>query len=321
MNAIENALRMVCDDLERVEPTAPSLHFARGVLAATEARPTMLAATPVFHGSRALFNDKMPEIIADYEGGMTLTEVAEKHGRSYMTIQRRLIESGVTIRPRTRKIDVKAAEIIADYQAGYAVLDLSVKYGFGTSAVSALLRRNGVKAQKSGVAQKAGNTLRLKQDAAPRIERIMELRAQGKTGDQIGAEFGITRERVRQIVSVSGRMEEFRERPFSPEQLAILKEYETGSALHEVASKLGVSDPTVRKWLQRAGITIRHKIPRHSEETKRRAVLAGELYRQGKKGREIAEAIGCKRPDEVYRYLQMAGVKRNRRHVPLGAAS
>ncbi len=95
MSAFEKALRMVCDDLERIAPETPSLHFARGVLAAGAAMP----APVVLVGQQGL---PAQEIIEKYRNGMGGPELAREYGCSSETIYRLLMRFGINGKGRPR---------------------------------------------------------------------------------------------------------------------------------------------------------------------------------------------------------------------------
>lgn len=205
MNAISQALTQVCDELERYDPNAPALHFARGLLAAANVSVTAPSPAPspviagLTHGNRKGMGLTMDNVIADYQAGATLMELGAKYGVSYMTIQRRLVDCGVHIRPRTNKIERDTPAIAAAYRAGATLTEISAQFGFSPSTVRQALRAADVPMRTRG--RVWGRSSQSEQ----REREIITLRQQGRTCAEIANKFGITRQRVSQIV---GRYEE-----------------------------------------------------------------------------------------------------------------
>lgn len=142
----------------------------------------------------------------------------------------------------------------------------------------------------------------------------------GQTLQSIGDKFGLTRERVRQILRLEGvkslglRKEHIRKSNVTPEfREAVGADYAAGLSLHTIADKHGVSTTWVIKCADALGYPRRGKVgmPR-KPETAAKAEMAADLYRRGYKTREIASHIGVPKACMVYRYLDIAGVERNR---------
>ncbi len=91
--------------------------------------------------------------------------------------------------------------IIEAYQTGDRVVDLSERHGMTVSGVYGILRRYGIpRHQKRGPTTGARKLRQFtERDAA-----IVRLYENGKTLEELGASFGITRERVRQILVRDG---------------------------------------------------------------------------------------------------------------------
>lgn len=254
---LAQALRAVCDDLEKHDPQAPSLHFARGVLAGCKGvRVVGVSREQPKRGYRGKYAEHAAGMAADYQAGMTLFDVAQKFGCAPSVVRLLVSAEGVEIRPP------------------------------------------GAKHMKRG-------------DTDPRVPQFMAMRAAGATGAEIGRAFGITRERVRQLIEKAGKHDEFHVRPFKPHEIEALEEYRAGQSLDYVAAKLGVNSSTARGYLTRHGIPIRpsRKLMKQREERDRLAAQIAGRYRAGENVADIARAFGFKKPEQIYRYLAVAGVK------------
>lgn len=203
------------------------------------------------------------------------------------------------------------------YESGMSILQVAERAGTNAPQVSYALKRSGYKVRGPGnrshedPARVAAR--RAKLDA--RVGEIMEMRERGMSGPEIGVVLRITRERVRQLVAKAGRTEEFENRPLTPEQLLILREYEDGLDMRSLATKLEVGEGTTRKWLERAGIPIRPLRRRRDQEglTKERTEQVVCLYERGLTSKEIARRLDLPSPSAVYRYLGYAAHPRKRK--------
>lgn len=282
MSAVHDALRAVCADLERLEPDAASLHFARGVLAGGA-------------GRRPIPLD-MDAIKAERRDGDTIATIAARHGVSRLTIQKRLASE-------PRPIKIASAEMIAAYESGKSLTYVAAQFGVSVDTCRARLRASGVVIRpKNGSPRRA---------PPERIERIMALRAEGKDGYQIGNIIGISRERVRQIVIKAGRKDEWGEiKPITPDELAAIELYREGMSLALAAAKAGMSEQTFKKRLSRAGATIRpsRKRQRAKDAMAQKDTQVTRLYQEGLSGKEIAAQCGLPNATDVYRHLARAGV-------------
>lgn len=201
MTPITKALTQVCDELERHDPNAPALHFARGLLAAANVAVTASSPAPspvvagLTHGNRKGMDLSMDSVIADYQAGATLMELGAKYGVSYMTIQRRLVDCGVHIRPRTNKIDRDTPSIAAAYRAGATIVEIAAQFNYSTAAIRQALRAAEVPMRPRGP-----NPIRFNQ-SKERERNMIAMRMQGLTCAEIAKKYGITPQRVSQIVA------------------------------------------------------------------------------------------------------------------------
>ena len=82
------------------------------------------------------------ECIADYQSGLSLSDVAEKHNTSKYLVTRLLKQHNVAIRTSAEQkmIDDRATEIIEDYRAGLTISELSKKYQISLARVRYCLK-------------------------------------------------------------------------------------------------------------------------------------------------------------------------------------
>jgi uncharacterized protein (DUF433 family) len=204
---------------------------------------------------------------ADYESGMTLRQVAEKHGSTFLTVRKGLIAAGVSMRryTTTREKGVEDEARAAEFERRYA----------------------------------AGETLQ-----------------------QIGEAFGVSRERVRQVLrkvgvpSLGWRKENLRQpHPLSEAEIEAARLYDEGTRPKDLVQRFGLTHAQLLAAVSRCGYP--HK------STAEWARLSGvdeiaarvaALYQAGTSAAEIARTVpGIRLPERVYWYLRRAGVKARRR--------
>jgi DNA-binding CsgD family transcriptional regulator len=278
------------------KPDAPALHFAKGILAAgTSITP------PTIGGRLSLPAD---EIIEKWRAGKGAPEIAEEYNCSSQSIYRLLMRFGINGKGRPRGPRNNAARIADDaarlYLEGKAIIEVAAELDVSRTAVTKALALANVEIRNGK-----------KNDH--RIDRIMEMRSGGATLEEIGNELGITRERVRQLVILAGKKDDFAERPLRPEEIAAAAEYEAGGSLYFVAAKLGVGQFAARAVILKAGFKIRPGKMRNWELARQRAEEVARRYRAGEPAAEIAAALGFKKGEQIYRYFGLAGIKPNRK--------
>lgn len=140
----------------------------------------------------------------------------------------------------------------------------------------------------------------------------------GETLQSIANDYGITRERVRQIlrtlgVPSLGLRPQHAHRPTAPATVNaehVVALYNAGLGTTEIAAEIDDNVWNVRNALKRAGCKLemgRNRKP----ETAVKAAEAARLYQQGVRTVDIAERIGCGQPS-IYRFLRIAGVTPSR---------
>ena len=86
-------------------------------------------------------------MVEDYNAGMTLRQVAAKHGQTNYTVASLLRERGVAIRPvayyHTRH-DVDAAAMVEEYLSGLSMDEVAAKHGVGRRVVVNRLKERNV---------------------------------------------------------------------------------------------------------------------------------------------------------------------------------
>jgi transposase len=90
-----------------------------------------------------------------------------------------------------------------------------------------------------------------------RIERLRQMRSEGKTLEEMGSADGVTRERVRQLCLKAGIDTDAKTRPLNEIERKAVAECLDGASLEHVAMSAGVHPGTLRNWIIRAGEKVR----------------------------------------------------------------
>lgn len=151
---------------------------------------------------------------------------------------------------------------------------------------------------------------------------IAKMYRQGATLQEIGVKFGVTRERIRQILRKNG-VPSLGLRPKDTAlniSRASVQMALDGSTINQIASTLGVSRTCVAGALKKNGIVaLKGKHPKH-DDMARMALNVANDYQNGMRIADIAEKHGLKHITYIARYLKIAGVKPSRRPVLSGFA-
>jgi uncharacterized protein (DUF433 family) len=140
----------------------------------------------------------MAQIVEDYESGMKVSDLVEKYGISKPVLYERLREEGVEIGDRKRGAkwrDLPTEQIVGEYESGMTLQELGKWYGVSVKTIRSRLKEAGVQIRNRGM--KVGSELK---DNKDRDSRIKERYQRGLSMATVGEEFGISRERVRQIL-------------------------------------------------------------------------------------------------------------------------
>jgi DNA-binding CsgD family transcriptional regulator len=148
----------------------------------------------------------------------------------------------------------------------------------------------------------------------PRDLQIAAAYRSGKTMAATGAMFGITRERVRQILAKVSEPSRRTTRFPSAVGDKVARLYKRGETIDAAAKAVGVSAFTARNMLVERGI---ERLPGVSAayrraSTRKRQESMVRLYRQGKTFKELAQTFGTS-TTSVQRVLDRLGVERRRR--------
>lgn len=142
-----------------------------------------------------------------------------------------------------------------------------------------------------------------------RHAEVIALYQQGKTMAEIGATFGITRQRVCQVLQHNGVKADQsrrgrRKTPKETIDMYVKEALATGSK-RTAAEKFGVSVDVITRALRRNGVVLREKTKFTQEETK---LDIKRRYLSGEKLRLIAESYGT-RPQHINTLLRKWGVQ------------
>ncbi len=199
----------------------------------------------------------------------------------------------------------QAASMAARYAEEVSGLAVAAEFGVDAATVYRAVHAAG------GTIRARGPASGFSKIARTRLEEMVALRAQGKTLDEIGEVFKVTRERVRQILTRGGY--DTHTRPLKPEELQAAQAYADGASLYEMAAKLKVTELVAKKVLRRAGIPLRKRCRASAVQADARAERIAELYASGSTLAAIVREVGLKNPNCIYRYLARAGVDFRRR--------
>jgi DNA-binding CsgD family transcriptional regulator len=225
----------------------------------------------------------------------TLHQVANNLHMTVGAVRRLLDQAGIERRrgPRTRVLLITETrrilneeEVIRAYEEGGTAEEVGRMLGIAHSTVRRVLKRHGIPGRRRG--RKIG----------PPSQRNLEIAAiyqSGKTLQQTGAQFGVTRERVRQIIGRVG----VPSRPAGPGNSPLTSErreeavrlYRKGKSRAAVAAMLRMGPKTVRQILDAEGVA-HHKCGRRSRpEQRRRQKAMVQMYQRGETLTAVARAF------------------------------
>lgn len=91
-------------------------------------------------------------LVAAYEAGATVEELAERHGCSVTTVRAVLAGEGVELRARGPRspLEGREAEVAAAYEAGGTVRELAERFGANQRTIRKVLASAGVVMRRPG---------------------------------------------------------------------------------------------------------------------------------------------------------------------------
>lgn len=138
------------------------------------------------------YSSLAPVLAADYESGLSVQQVAVKHGMSYPTAYRYLKQAGVVIsayRPGVRKHKYDYAAIAQGYVDGKNTRELAELFHCDPSQITYALRKQGIKVD------------RVRHKRSPRREIARRLKREGMSYANIGQHMGISRQRAQRLIA------------------------------------------------------------------------------------------------------------------------
>ena len=231
---------------------------------------------------RRYINLPMEKVISDYQSGMTLKALCEKYGVSQPTMRGRLISAGV----RRSNINLPMEQVIYDYESGMTLIALGEKYGVSYRTIRDRLVSAGVQIRKYTL----GKWVERISKKQGRNEKIAEMYQQGKTLQEVGNEFGLTGERVRQILNKIGvgtrdRLAKTDLDEAEMEELKVM--LGEGLTLKKISERFGMQACVISDLIKAEGLTKTY-VPRVSWDYKK----AEEEYLSGVPLTEIARRHG-----------------------------
>ena len=150
-----------------------------------------------------------------------------------------------------------------------------------------------------------------------RCYEIARVYQSGKTLEATGAMFGITRERVRQILARVGVPSRRKDRFPTALGDRVARLYQRGETIEAAARTVGVSAFTARTMLVERGIERRPGVSAsyRKPSTRRRHESMVRLYRQGKTFKKLASVFETS-TTSVQRVLDRLGIERRGRGRP-----
>ena len=150
------------------------------------------------------------ELIKRYLAGASLSQLEKAAGVSMSTVRKRLLDAGVTCRPRGRgSARIHSGpipglqQILSRYANGEPCPALAKEFGLSPSRIYKALREAGVPTRPRGLPP--GTELRGKLTVAQRAELVADLRAaKHPTLTAIAKKYGVVRDMVRQYAEKAG---------------------------------------------------------------------------------------------------------------------
>lgn len=202
-------------------------------------------------------------------------------------------------------VKIESSVMAKLYNKGATLVQLAGKTHLAVPVIRESLVASGVAIRPKGGFR--GNSQK-------RAEDMSALYTEGKTLQEVGDKYGLTRERVRQILrqlgteSLGRRDKEEAELTAKEKKIALL--YDKGTSPMEICKRRGISYTELHNILKRAGITLKPKgffNRRLGYEKIRDGVIRD--YKEGEITRVIANRYGLCGPTEIYKFIKREGVE------------
>lgn len=143
-----------------------------------------------------------PAAKAEYEGGMTLAQIAARHGMSVVTVVKKLRSMRAEIRGKgaPSKQHLFHRTVALDYLDGRTLKEISAQFDCCEDTVRKYLLENSITLRGQGTMKRGRPAPWCRKIETSRLVEIPILRAKGYSLQKIGDEMGVTRERIRQVL-------------------------------------------------------------------------------------------------------------------------
>ena len=252
------------------------------------------------------------EIMRRYQAGEAIDAIAKAMEITSWRARMVLLKLGVTLRGRAgmRGDDVDpppmdAAKVAALYRAGMGAERIAVYSGMGKSKVDRMLRQQNVALRSMAEAVKQPEVLRKLTDA-----QVAGRYRKGQTLDHLARAAGTTVAVIRRVLrdrQVKLRPKEANLRRTAEE---IVRLYEQGTSITDLAEMEGCSNYPIRSILLRQGVRIRKSTELAEKRSAKPLLTPGEMearYRAGGSLSQIAAAAGIQ-PQRVAVLLRRRGL-------------
>ena len=185
--------------------------------------------------------------------------------------------------PRGRKpFELDTEAIREAYRSGQPLSQIAVKHGVDRQTIRARIKA-------------MGEPLREPPPQSAKTERnewIVQSYREGASGADIARAFGITRERVRQILLRAGHRPRLDKREQDQERNAqIVQSYHDGDTASEIAERHGITAPAVRIVLRSAGVPLNEGSQIGQRHMERNAAIV-TAHEEGERRDSLAARFG-----------------------------
>lgn len=200
---------------------------------------------------------KLKEAIDLYNSGASSTKVAQFLGTYGAEALRILRENGVTIRSRgrpgkagpARRRSGTVEDILRLYGEGFTLREIAEQLNTGWQNISHLLIRNGYKASE----------LERPWRLTPKRKEILDSYQAGMSPKEIHAKYGTARGTIdiwRKLAGYEKQPDGFFARgpEYHKRNKEVAERYQKGDKVYQIASDLGIPEPTIYVILRRQGI-------------------------------------------------------------------